>query len=437
MAEMVTRCPQCRTSFRITAAQIQKARGAVRCGSCLHIFNAEKHLIEGKPAGAKTPSKTAAKPKSAQPKPQQASLAIEEARQARPPVKPPQAAKQKLHFDQAQIDRESEIDDDTLISDNMDSDASEGPQADNALFIDAKPQGRSLFDREIKEQREEFVDDSDESWAESLLEEDTDPKTPSVSSAKTGPTAYDNPLSIVSAEPDDELPPAPSMDDHASIDEAEMAHDEEQRITAPEPRFHLSGDDDEQPSYTERLRAYDTERSAMLMGIDPEPVEMTEAGAGGWRRHLLWGGLSLLAVIVLISQIAWLQFDRLSRTQPYRDYYQTACNLLGCQLPAMSDPSRIRAFNLVVRNHPETQGALMVDAIILNNAAFTQAYPQLQLTFTDIDGKPVASRRFTPKEYLRGELSGSKIMPRNQPIHLSLELLDPGPEAVNYRLDIR
>src|SRR5690625_2933592 len=45
MTEMVTRCPQCGTSLRITAAQLQAARGAVRCGACLHIFRAQEPLV--------------------------------------------------------------------------------------------------------------------------------------------------------------------------------------------------------------------------------------------------------------------------------------------------------------------------------------------------------------------------------------------------------
>ena len=43
--DMVTRCPNCSTSFRITPEQLQVAKGAVRCGSCLHIFKALDQLI--------------------------------------------------------------------------------------------------------------------------------------------------------------------------------------------------------------------------------------------------------------------------------------------------------------------------------------------------------------------------------------------------------
>ena len=40
----ITRCPQCQTSFRVTDGQLRMADGAVRCGSCLTIFQAEAYM---------------------------------------------------------------------------------------------------------------------------------------------------------------------------------------------------------------------------------------------------------------------------------------------------------------------------------------------------------------------------------------------------------
>ncbi len=42
----ITQCPRCGTSFRVTDAHLAIAAGAVRCGSCLHIFNAREHWVE-------------------------------------------------------------------------------------------------------------------------------------------------------------------------------------------------------------------------------------------------------------------------------------------------------------------------------------------------------------------------------------------------------
>ncbi|MCX7079369.1 MAG: zinc-ribbon domain-containing protein, partial [Pseudomonas sp.] len=42
----VTQCPHCQTSFRVSHAQLSVARGVVRCGSCLQVFNAARQLLE-------------------------------------------------------------------------------------------------------------------------------------------------------------------------------------------------------------------------------------------------------------------------------------------------------------------------------------------------------------------------------------------------------
>lgn len=432
MSDMVTRCPACSTSFRITPGQIHKARGAVRCGSCLHIFNAEQHLVSGATAKPKKPTpKPAAKPIAAK-KPEQVPLAIPEEAKPAPtkpkppsppakpsgtPAKPTAAAKPAgLQFDQAQIDREAADDDNLLISDNMDKpvDTDEEP----LLYTGPSTGGVSLFERRQKKEEPEFTDTSDESWAENLLDDEPPPSDP-----PAPPKGAENPLSVTT-----EPPPAPPAE--------KLKADSK---TTPSLRFHIRGTrDEEEPEepYQERIKAYDRERSSLLMGIDPEPVEFTVSEHRNWRRWLLWSSLSALALLLLVAQVAWLQFDRLSRQDPYRSYYQSACDLLGCTLPQRADTRQIRTYNLVVRDHPEEANALLVDAIILNNAGFTQPFPRLLLSFSDMDDNPVASREFTPEEYLRGELAGATMMPRNQPVHLSLEIADPGAHAVNYQLQI-
>ncbi|MEQ6885462.1 DUF3426 domain-containing protein [Salicola sp. Rm-C-2C1-2] len=41
--DTLTRCPYCQTRFRVTPRQIEAARGRVRCGHCLYVFNAVEH----------------------------------------------------------------------------------------------------------------------------------------------------------------------------------------------------------------------------------------------------------------------------------------------------------------------------------------------------------------------------------------------------------
>lgn len=40
------RCPSCRTTFAVTAAQLKARDGLVRCGRCAAVFQAEKHAVD-------------------------------------------------------------------------------------------------------------------------------------------------------------------------------------------------------------------------------------------------------------------------------------------------------------------------------------------------------------------------------------------------------
>ncbi|MFW6094529.1 MAG: zinc-ribbon and DUF3426 domain-containing protein [Pseudomonadota bacterium] len=43
-APLITECPGCRTRFRVTRAQLERASGRVRCGACLTIFDGAARL---------------------------------------------------------------------------------------------------------------------------------------------------------------------------------------------------------------------------------------------------------------------------------------------------------------------------------------------------------------------------------------------------------
>ncbi len=43
---LITRCPQCETTFRVIPDQLKLAQGWVRCGRCTRVFEADQHLFE-------------------------------------------------------------------------------------------------------------------------------------------------------------------------------------------------------------------------------------------------------------------------------------------------------------------------------------------------------------------------------------------------------
>jgi len=453
---MVTRCPQCNTCFRVTTEQLKTAKGAVRCGSCLHIFKALDHLLT--PTGDNNTTSTATENSSDTPRATASSFDLIADEESADSLKP-----ERLAFDQAEIDKTIDEDplddDDLLISDDMDQQEDGNKDLFDTDFSDSflelenwQPEAKSLFDRDPKNPNFNGGDrdHTDESWAEDLLkeleqeQENAGSEDDSVTAGSTGTdtgTVSEEAVEAILGEPlRDANEPSLGELDLQTLDQDEPTENAPDRITNHDPDT-----DQDRREPTEQARDNFGARglvegeepsaaSDYLSNIEPEPVELDyNAGPANWPRKLLWSSLSLLAGLGILAQLAWFQFDDYARREPYRSWYALICPITGCQLPPLVDRAKISAYNLVIRSHPRAEKALMIDAILLNKARFRQPFPELALTFSDLQENPIASRRFRPEEYLRGELAGKRWMPPGQPVHLSLEVVDPGPEAVNYR----
>ena len=436
MTHMVTRCPKCATAFRVTTTQLESAKGSVRCGSCLHIFKAENDLVKKNPVIDTTAT-------------------------------PPEAITDSV-----------EIDDDTLINDDMDQPKTNADsyEFEGYLDSDSKPKPTvSLFERKIDVTPELETEAVDESWAETLLapSDDGDPapaKTPSPSPVteklagqlnaaallqrhaievpdekdyaqinQQFSSLYKEPVfSIINEDATDLGEPADTTPISATKNESDEVHNSE--FT---PGFFRSNEEP-QPAAAPKhpLKSQSTvhskqdSRATLLKNIAPSPIELTAQRLRRWWQRPHWLSLSIVAVIILLGQIAYFKFDYFSRVQPYRTAYLFVCPLINCTLPSLVDPSKITPYQLIIRNHPSAEQALVIDVMLRNDAGFAQPYPDLILEFTNLDDKPVASRRFTPAEYLAGEVAGKKYIPSNQPVHVALELSHPGPDAVNYHMSI-
>ncbi|KHA74132.1 zinc finger-domain-containing protein [Pseudomonas chlororaphis] len=411
----VTQCPHCQTSFRVSHAQLSVARGVVRCGSCLQVFNAAKQLLEqhaGKDVVTPVAPLIAALPDEAPP-------AIEP-----PPIveqPEPRAISQKqwnasaLDLDSLDLDEElarleqREIQPATELGRPREDSLSarrDSPEPDDAAWPD------SLFSAPADERLAEPEDQPQIDDIEPVKPERTEPS-----------------LSLEPVDLDDE-PAIPHLRLHDPID----PNARRERLSASDE----SADDDLpsiEPLRKKRERAEPGVRAEVLQDLTDDPLQLDwQKRRSPWGRRLLWLVLVLLAAGGLAAQYISYHFDELARQDQYRPWFQQICPQIGCTVPSKVDIARIKSSNLVVRSHPEFNGALVVDAIIYNRATFSQPFPLLELRFADLNGHLIASRRFKPGEYLKGDLEGLAEMPPQTPIHIALDILDPGPKAVNYSL---
>jgi hypothetical protein len=149
-----------------------------------------------------------------------------------------------------------------------------------------------------------------------------------------------------------------------------------------------------------------------------------------WRRWLALIALcALLAVQVLVADRA-----RLSQSERWRPWVERACGVLQCEVPLWYQPSAFQINSRDIQPHPSVPGALMVRASIENTARYAQAWPQIELSMSDMDDRRMGLRRFQVEEYLGSTPESVTIAP-GQLANLTLEILDPGKRAVAFSFE--
>ncbi|MDX1802520.1 MAG: DUF3426 domain-containing protein [Alcanivorax sp.] len=398
-AQYKTRCPHCGAQFKVTDEHLKQARGAVRCGSCLQIFQATDFLVNGQEDKA----------------PANSDNRWENALDDQPELPGEAAEGREQH---ASSDEDS---DDGLSMEGMEL-------SDSFLNLDNDSDDQGLGEDFSDMQgagRETLSSNADESWAEALLkelEDDNDGAPPApakkTSTAPAAPASRPSRGKTGTAAAPARPAPAPKREKDIYLEQ----HAEDDSGDGLFGGLDLFGDD------------FGHDQVEAVRRPRPQPNQFQPRR--DWASQLKWIGLALVAVVLLAGQYAFFNFDRLARTPQWRPLYAQACNLLGCRLPNRSDISQLRGANLVVRSNPNYQNSLIVDAILFNEADYPQPFPVLELSFTSLNGKPVASRRFMPSDYLHGDLRNMATMPQGTPLHISLQIVDPGKQAVNYNLKL-
>ncbi|HEY9103607.1 DUF3426 domain-containing protein [Chitinimonas sp.] len=390
----ITRCPNCRTSFRVTDAHLAAFDGKVRCGRCAFVFDATEHLVgdaASRPAPAPAPAPQVTPPPAAR---------VTETAVAATVATPPAPTRQAEHEEnlygldsmasqlEAAAEAERDQADDTLASQSL-------AQLANALAqppVASPAPGSDMLELDLDEihQRLEHA-----------------PASPA-------PAPLASEIEVI------EIPPVAGHEDFAT---EPFEHWPEHAAQAEAPAAPvvaaLAGD-------------APAEETMLELSLPTEPVEaapevetvaaraVAEAGTGSYRPIMtaqdeamlrvperpspwrwLWSIPALLAFLGLVGQLTYHYRTEIAIQLPgIEPKLQRFCAMTGCELelPARAGYLRTEWNELV--SLPEHPNLIQLNATLRNQAGFTQALPLLELTLTDDTDRIVARKVFSAREYL-------------------------------------
>lgn len=368
---MLTRCPECNTTFRVTPEQLKARAGDVRCGACQNVFNALDTLVEEAgaiafepvaPAAASTVAKSGGVETASSP----AITAAPAAESANP------ASPSSLASPSDSLPRPPRTEPQPVAL----------TEASNASRPSAKP----------------TTSDSTAAAAVASSPPATvaTAATPALGTAGIAATVIDN----------DVLPPPPLP-----------------TLAAPTGMVTPTT-----PSLPARSPPVAATLPAALVASGEETAS---AGAVVW----LWVTGCLLACIALCLQLAVALRTEIAVLYPSAKPALTElCAFIGCDLPFPRKAELVGIEASDLHPDPAGKGKLAMVATLKNRAPFVQEYPFLELTLTDTGDQPLVRRVIAPKEYLRARTLLANGFPAGAELAVNLAVDADGVAAAGYRL---
>lgn len=181
-----------------------------------------------------------------------------------------------------------------------------------------------------------------------------------------------------------------------------------------------------------------SEAPADAAAVTPAPAFGGRRGTRAARNLRAWRQPAALAglLVLLGLQIVLADRERLAADAQWRPLVSGLCGVLGCSVPPWREPQAFVLLAREVRPHPQRAGVLRASASFRNDARWPQPWPELALTLSDLDGRAVAARVFTPDEYL-GAAPASPLLGAGQSVDIALDIQEPSSGTVSYAWDLR
>ena len=388
---MLTQCPSCQTTFRVTSEILRVAHGQVRCGRCQTQFDALERLIEETDDGEVETNRYLRSPRGI----------------PQPPPSP------------GQIDVEEPFEHEDITLEGRHIEISGVYEA-----IDETGQGQPQLREEIVE---EWVEIDDEEVEEEASAE-AQPEVIDMQQEYSSTVDEDDDIAAAAAEMAAER--ASQSGQWAARRASQPVARESERTKAPRPApqaLQLS------PGKSRAARA----RSGRTETVAAEPTDFDfPTSQRRTPTPRLWKVIALPLVLLLVVQVIHNYRSTLARHPQVGAPLQSIYGALGLSLQPdwILDAYEVKQWG--VMSDPATPGTLKVRASVKNLAEFAQPYPLLKLVLEDRWGEQVRAREFDPVEYLDPTTAPNRMLAPAQQLNATIVIVDPGPDAEGFRFDV-
>jgi predicted Zn finger-like uncharacterized protein len=193
----------------------------------------------------------------------------------------------------------------------------------------------------------------------------------------------------------------------ASEETLEALHEAQQEESVQETIIVLDEAKSDEPVNVETItyEAPLTEETAQTPAPEPYFLEDLTINPSVSKKKfkLHYGLLSICLLLALLMAFQLVYFSRTKLAAQYPQYkplLSQACELLNCKIDLPKNLDLLVIDDSDMQEDQDYQDVVNFSSTVINNASYTQAYPNLELTLTNADDHPVLRKIIKPAEYL-------------------------------------
>jgi predicted Zn finger-like uncharacterized protein len=145
----------------------------------------------------------------------------------------------------------------------------------------------------------------------------------------------------------------------------------------------------------------------------------------------------LMFVLLLLAVMQSLYFLRnpIAIYYPhFKPYLQQVCHKFGCSIDLPKKIELITIDDSDMQEDADHAGLIKLSTSLINQSQLYLAYPNVQLTLTDVDDRPALRRLFEPNEYLPDDSKIGLGMAPGEEVRVKLAITVEGMPVAGYRI---
>ena len=142
----------------------------------------------------------------------------------------------------------------------------------------------------------------------------------------------------------------------------------------------------------------------------------------------------LLAILAGLQSVYYLRTSIAAEYPQFKPYLVQACAALQCEISLPKNLDFFALDDTDMQEDYEHKNVIKFSSLLINNAPYTQAYPNIELTLTDTADQPVLRKLIKPSEYLTSKTNADAGIHSREEMRINLSINVADIAVAGYRV---